>query len=370
MRPLLALLLSFALLATRPASAENVRWETKYQERFETPTPLLKEWEAVVYTDTDSDRYADNGAYFKEKNASFAPPKNAFRSSSRLGQDGWLELQSYSRETSAASDGLAEIVTDPTNPKNHVLRIRSPRHTDATVLRSAGPLPPVYRICARVGYPSFGSSVSEKQNGYLGTERAEPWLDMSSVYENGFYWLAILDSEPSPHNNVYIHHHRKVVIDSDNNDYPDDQIKGGAWSYIWNGKEFLQTGRHMINMFALDRDHRETVYNYDRTGQPFVGYSAGKWNVEAEVQQVRAVDAYLDNKWYEVCIARTTETYTLKIEGDFQYGGKQNYEASLPVAKVFHADGFPDYFMLGDPHVNFYRGEMYVDDVRLEVPAK
>jgi hypothetical protein len=30
---------------------------------------------------------------------------------------------------------------------------------------------------------------------------------------------------------------------------------------------------------------------------------------------------------------------------------------------------WPDWFMLGDPHANFYAGEVYYDDLRLEVPA-
>jgi len=29
--------------------------------------------------------------------------------------------------------------------------------------------------------------------------------------------------------------------------------------------------------------------------------------------------------------------------------------------------GWPDYFMLGDPHANFYEGEVHYDDIRLEV---
>lgn len=29
---------------------------------------------------------------------------------------------------------------------------------------------------------------------------------------------------------------------------------------------------------------------------------------------------------------------------------------------------WPDYFMLGDPHGNFYVGAVYYDDIRLQVP--
>jgi hypothetical protein len=50
-----------------------------------------------------------------------------------------------------------------------------------------------------------------------GGECSEPWFNCDSTLQNGFYWLTILDEVPRPHNNIWIHHHRKVVIDSDNN---------------------------------------------------------------------------------------------------------------------------------------------------------
>ena len=285
------LLVMVSVLFAACSSTPKARWRTVYREDFETPLPLLQKWEPATYSDADP--YSDDGQYFREKDKHFKPPR-AYRSMSRLGQDGWLEIQSYSRAPDASGDALARIVEDPADSRNHVLRIHSPRHTDATVLRPASPLPPEYRVCARVGYADFGATRAERHNGYAGDEQAEPWLNTPAVDENGFYWMAIVDSPPMPHNNVYIHHHRKVVIDSDNNDEPAE--RGGVWTSVWNGKEFIRSGRHIIDMFVLDKDHRDYVSNYDRTGQPFIMYSAGTWNNEVETKRILAVDAYLDKK--------------------------------------------------------------------------
>ena len=73
--------------------------------------------------------------------------------------------------------------------------------------------------------------------------------------------------------------------------------------------------------------------------------------------------------------------------GDFQHGGQQTYTASLDAAAecVWHfnqtpaagapcegADwpagaAWPDWFMFGDPHVNYYEGVVHYDGARLEL---
>ena len=133
---------------------------------------------------------------------------------------------------------------------------------------------------------------------------AGPWLPGPSLNENGFYWLAIVNDPPQPHNNVRIHHHRKVVIDSDNNTYP-DETGNHAWSKIWTGKEYVMSGEHPVMAFALD-GVSPTVKGrqYDRVGQPFISIADSKWNWEARDGEIHAVDAYKDNTWYHACIWR------------------------------------------------------------------
>ncbi len=111
------------------------------------------------------------------------------------------------------------------------LKFPPPKHTDGTVVR------PTNRTAKEVpglpegGFASFGDGKpgAASLNGYAGGEKDEPWLSGDATLENGFYWLTILDATPRPHNNIWIHHHRKVTIDSDNNK--------DAWTNIWEGKK-------------------------------------------------------------------------------------------------------------------------------------
>jgi hypothetical protein len=340
--------------------SHGATWELLHRENFEKVSlPATAEWREEPYTEPG--RYTDNGDYFREKNPAFKPPR-AYRTHGTFGESGWLRYEAYTRNPDTELNALIAIDRDPSAPQKKALRLASPRHTDGIVVRPANPLPAEYRVCVRAGYVDYGTGhVESGTNGYEGSEKAEPWIDASSVNENGFYWLAILSEEPRPRNNVWIHHHRKVVIDSDNNSYPPE----GSWSYIWDGKKFVRSGAHPVMMFALDKDHKNAVENYDRTGQPFISWAANQWNVEAETKQVRAADAYRDKTWYRVCIEKTREHYALFMSGDFEYGGETSYSAEIPRKRVFDPPGSPDYFMFGDPHANFYRGSAYIGSIEL-----
>ena len=227
-------------------------------------------------------------------------------------------------------------------------------HTDATIVHTSVALPARYRVCLKVGFANFGNGVSDPSNlnGYLGGERSEPWFNNDATLQNGFYWLTILDDVPRPHNNIWSHHHRKVVIDSDNNKE--------AWTQIWTGASFQNDGRHPIMLFALDKNGTDT----DRNGLPMLSWSNGALQPSGVI---RAVDAYKDNTWYSGCIERNETHFVLSVAGDFKYGGMQNYVGRIPISAVFRAEsGVPDFFQFGEPHNNYYRGEVFYDDVKLE----
>lgn len=356
-------------------------WKVLYQEDFENLSLPTVAWRADDYPDDGP--FSDNGAYFT-KDKSFGPP-TAYRSTHGVSRSDWLTIEAYSRRNDKQLSDLVQVVTDPAGGSNKVLRLASPDHTDATVLRPSQALPSRYRVSLRVGFASFGNGAG--QNGYDGDERAEPWRDASATTDNGFYWLAILDALPRPHNNIWIHHHRKVVVDSDNH-HP-------AWTEIWDGSEFVESGVHPVMVFGLDGLSEGGV----ETGKQFIAYSAGAWQREAQIDAIRAANAYKANTWYRVSIERSGDQYTLEVSGDFQYGGQQTYRASTDAAErcLWHynrpgetarakcidatpwpplgsehprwpADqGWPDYFMLGDPHNNYYEGSVHYDDLKLEV---
>ena len=333
------------------AAAPQGSWKVLYEEKFEGPGPLFKDgppaWVPDKYQETD--KYSDGGEYFQQRGVK---PPVAFRAEGAFGKDQWLTAAGYSRSNLTQFPDLFQVVPDPADPSNHVLKVSSPKHTDGMVIRPTVPLPATYRVCLKVGYASFGDGKPAGLNGYLGGETDGPWSDGDASLENGFYWLTILDAIPRPHNNLWIHHHRKVVIDSDNNKE--------AWTNIWEGNGWVADGQHPIMMFGVDK----TGDDEDSTGRPFLSWSHGGLQPSGAI---RAVDAYKDNTWYTACIERNPDAFVLTVSGDFKWGGQQTYVGTVPLHAVYQADpGIPDFFMFGDPHNNYYRGSVYYDDIKLE----
>lgn len=351
-------------------------WVVAYREDFQAMTSPEPSWQPDLHPDDGP--YADDGLFF-QKRGIVAPA--AFRASAPFGDSGWLTAESYTREAGAAFADRFAVIADPADPANKVLRIASPLHTDATVVRPSTALPARYRVSLRVGFADFGDGKAGGTNGYLGGETPEPWLPGDATQQNGFYWLTILDAQPRPHNNVWIHHHRKMVLDSDNNVPP--------WMELWDGTAFHLNGERPLMMIALDG----TKEANDLSGPPFLSWSAGAWQPSGAI---RAVDQYLPGEWYRASIERDGDRYTLEVSGKFARGGTTTYRASIdarancvwhfnnapdpacanpaspaslgPGNPAWPADGsWPDWFMFGDPHENFYRGSVLYDDVQLEV---
>ncbi|MFO0677010.1 MAG: hypothetical protein U0169_10765 [Polyangiaceae bacterium] len=361
------------------AGTRGGRWVVAYEEGFEGGPLVDGTWDAAPRQEDDP--FADDGAYFRARGV--VPPK-VFRASRPLGRDGWLTIASAARSQGRAPGDLARIASAPDDPRNHALLVRSPEHTDATLVRTREPLPKDYRFSVRFGFPRFGDG-KPGRNGYdSGHETAEPWSADRAVEQNGFYGLAILDTTPEPHNNTWIHHHRKVVVDSDNH-HP-------AWMEIWNGSRFVESGEHPVMMFAVDG---RSPGGSERAGKPFLSYAARAWQPSGEI---RAADAYAPDRWYRVTITRKDDRFTLAVEGAFAFGGITRYEGTLDARAncVFHYNrpgeaaphctddgtwpaldggpphwpangGWPDFAMFGDPHENYYEGEVFYDDVRLEI---
>jgi hypothetical protein len=365
------------LAASGGAGGATSGWVVAFEETFESTTLPSPAWAADTYPDSG---FSDNGAYFQSQGVT--PPK-AYRVSAPFGASNWLTVESYSRAQTTRFSDLFAVTADPAGGTNKVLRIASPAHTDATVVRPTDALPDRYRISLRVGYADFGDG-KPGNNGYDGGETAEPWLDEDATVENGFYWLTILDTIPRPHNNVYIHHHRKVCMDSDNNIPP--------WMEIFNGSKFIESGEMPLMMFGLDGRGQAS----ETGGKPFYAYANGAWQASGAI---RAVDSYKPMTWYRASIERSGDQFTLQASGDFRYGGTKTYTATIDAAGkcLWHynrtplaasspciddghypslpdepplwpaATSWPDYFMFGDPHDNYYEGAVYYDDVRLEV---
>lgn len=347
--PLLALHAQTSAVQDSDRQAKQGSWHLAYTENFEAGSPFAAApmWSLDSYQNTD--KWADGGAFFRQQGIT---PPLAYRIEAPFSTGGWLSVAAYSRSNSTSFNDLFQVVPDPANPANHVLKVSSPVHTDGLVIRSTNPLPSQYRVCLRVGFAAYGDGVAGGLNGYLGGEAAEPWLNNTAMDENGFYWLSIIDATPRPHNNVWIHHHRKVTIDSDNNTE--------AWTNVWEANNWVADGQHPIMMFATSKEGPDDNDN----GRPFLSWSQGTLQPFGDI---RTADAYNDNTWYNACIERNTKNFVLTTSGNFKWGGQQTYVGTIPVKDVTEtANTIPDFFMFGDPHNNYYRGSVYYDDITLE----
>src|SRR5204863_6763967 len=129
------------------------------------------------------DMFDEDGAFFVERGGeTFTANLHRFRSfrrSSRYGEEGWLTVELYGRDSD--NDGIPEtggqFVSD-----HGVARLISTRHYDGAILRSSEPLPARYRIEVTVGNIRFGGTrdgrwtYDGKINGYDGDEIADPWF--------------------------------------------------------------------------------------------------------------------------------------------------------------------------------------------------
>jgi hypothetical protein len=333
------------------------------KENFEVlPYSDIPAW--IIDPQTNTGPYSESGEYYQEQNIY---PPDALRNSIPLGTNSWLTAELYTRTKNPILIDYLDIITDPNSPNNQVLKLSTPKHTDAVILRPTKALPEKYQLSFKIGFINYGDD--SPLNGYSnGNETAEPWREGSAVGHNGVYWLAIMDEQPKPHNNIWSHHHRKFVIDS------------------WNRKGVQNT----INVIALDG----TSETHHAFGKKFISHVDKSWAKIANTP----LDNYLPNEWYEVTFTRTPIFYQFSITGKFQNAGSTTYSDRIDLRKncVFHYNqtpeelntvcvdnreqsflekqfpswpinsSYPDYFVIGEPHINYYEGSVLIDDISLK----
>ena len=388
------------------AQSQNIEWELVHVETFNSPIVEPTEWVEDTYGDTSQwnvDIFDEDGDFFRDQfgerfDTTFAKFRS-FRKSFTYGEDGWLTFELYGRDED--KDGHPESGGKFIND-NGKAKLICQRHTDAGIIRTTDELPEIYRIEVTVSNVNFGGdqnldgdwNENGKFNGYDGDELASPWRMnwwktewLEAWHENGVYFACITDfANPAPHNNVFWHHHRKVVMDTDNNNYD-----GTSWSYVYNPNSyrFVEDGNMFTDLIWLNGEN----FGEDMTGNYFLSWTPAGW--QTEEGNTNFADKYLPHETYTFMIERTPEYYTMSVSGKFYYGGETTYKASKKVDEypvVWHYnrnepyDGsknqiltyngktintwpansyYPDYFFCGDPHINFYEGSAEFDDIKL-----
>ena len=408
-----------ALLAALLTPARAAGWKLAYEEKFASPIPESGEW-AVDPLDGsgpwatdhlgDAGRFFDliGGEDFRRQLRSF----KLMRKRVAFGKDGWLTAELAARD--ADGDGA------PDSPPRLLSRagratLSVDDATGALLVRSTRPLPPRYRVEVQLSRVDFGGSRGGswerggRVNGYRksGVQTSHPWLwgpdpafgksadafpDVRSA--NGFYYLAVVDyADPAPHNNVFIHTHRKAVIDSYN-------VTGaGRWQVCDPKTKALSTSDdNVLHMFfpTVGNAYESKAVMKTECGT-FVGGEDG-------APSYVGVGKVSPGGSYAFAIERDAQGYVLEAEGEF--GGKRRRlryrrdfaEDGRPVWHYNQAaaeyDGrfdapwtykgphgeltvphswpkgsaYPDYFILGDPHLNFYAGTAEIRRIALLVP--
>lgn len=202
---------------------------------------------------------------------------------------------------------------------------KSGSYRDSAIIRSTKPLPKTYKLSVEVG------EIDYDLDNLAGLSN-DPEYKEGPLDENGAYLLAITDEAPiGHHTNDWWHQHRKVCIDVDNN----------SWG----------TGMpHPIFMVYFDKNNELGALNgLDNQWQK-------KWE--------KAV-TYEPKAWYRIEIEKTENSFNLYV---YDANGKLLKGGVVPFKYVWHEDGIhPDYFVIGDPHENYYQGSMKIKSISMPV---
>ncbi len=201
---------------------------------------------------------------------------------------------------------------------------QSGSYKDSAFIRSTHPLPKTYKITAIVGDIDFGLEKIE------GLEN-DPTFPEGPQNENGCYLLSITDELPNaPHTNIWWHQHRQFVIDVDNN----------AWGHGMPDPIF---------MVYFDKHNQLLAYDGKQD----------MWQREWK----KAV-TYKKNTFYKVEVEKTPKEFILRI---FSEEGRLLKQGRVELSKVWNEDKYhQEYFVIGDPHANYYQGSMKIKEISLQ----
>lgn len=269
-----------------------------------------------------------------------------------------------------------------------------------------------------------------KYNGYTqtGCKTGFPWTFTGAIpgrsrcrypsvtKENGFYYMTILDhASPAPHGNPGIHYRRKVVLDSYNSQAPwssSNAICNPATGKLYSTLDGTYNGvnaafvrgdkfRPQNNLVANEYFFRTPCGDFD---------GDARWGPNGEfrdlVSSVELKPEALPTASYRFAVERDATGFTIEMQGPFRHVGQATYrlrhefvENGRPIwhynqtadaydgsfdRSLTHTgpkgsyvtkhtwpagSAYPDSFIIGDPHLNFYEGSAVVDDIRLLVPA-
>ncbi|MCK7675252.1 hypothetical protein [Corynebacterium pygosceleis] len=432
---------SSAPVTTDDAHREG--WKLQHQETFDTAPNLdAVPWVEDTYGDDSPwhvDEFDDDGIYFKNIGGPwFDRALDSFkllRKRAEIGEEGWLTVEIGTRDINP--DGTK--ATPPTlDVENGAAKINVP-WDGGLIFTATDPLPSQYRVeyelktldfgGKRPGGENDGWDYDGKTNGYTpgdcktnfpwarkgdysqeGADKvdgcAKPWGNVTA--ENGYYLLSIMDyAKPAPHNNIFIHSHRKVGMDI--------YSVNGGWARVYKAcnpatKEifpYTESNGNGVNEIFFDGSAwRDKAFAYNQFIMPTeCGVRDGADKDATIVSAVELQPELMPEETYTFAIERTATGYVQEMSGNFKNVGHQTYRYERPfISEDGHAiwhynqtpdeyDGrfndtltfegehgsfskemwpsdsaYPDNFVIGIPHLNYYEGSATVDNIRLYTP--
>ncbi len=200
---------------------------------------------------------------------------------------------------------------------------KSRSYRDSAFIRSTKPLPKTYKITVVAGEIDYNLDKISKLP-------KDPEYPEGPTNENGAYLIAITDVKPEGHHtNIWWHQHRKLVIDVDNN--------------VW--------GHGMPNpIFMVYFDRSNSLVSYDGANDV--------WQKEWK----KAV-TYEPKRWYTVEVEKTRKHFIMSIADE---NGKILKKSKVDLKDIWHDDDrHQDYFVIGDPHENYYQGAMKIKSIAI-----
>jgi hypothetical protein len=357
---------------------------------------------------------------------------HVYRASHEFGRGGWLTAELATRADAETGElGELPALRSKVLPGHgRVAEISVPNHTDALLIRPTDALPPQYRVEYELTTLDFGGmrdgswEYDGRYNGYdvEGTKTQHPWTlarptspDPASYpdvrAENGFYFLGIVDyADPRPANNIFRHARRKVVMDQ----YAASPAAGWSRNYDVCDPSTGELYRHhsdrfggnAVNMLFLTDEFRDGRQNYNEFMMEtdcgsFYGGDSGVSIVSAGELQPEL----MPETTYTFAIERTYDSYVLEMSGEFLHGedvlryergfigedgrpiwhynvSPDEYDGqfdrshtitgqygTLEFDSIWPSDSaYPDYFIIGIPHTNYYEGSASIDNLKLFVP--
>jgi hypothetical protein len=420
------------------------KWKLKYRETFDKPLPMEKApWVRDPHGEESPwhvDHLDDDGAYFRVQGGeAFGDQLNSFdvlRKRVPFGKDGWLtaELAARDYDKDGRPDRPPSLTAVTVQPGGRAAKIDEPSYDGGIIIRSTHPLPPRYRIEYTLRSIDFGGmrngewEYNGRRNGYdlEGCKSNWPWKRSGDFAgpsspcnphfndvrnANGYYFLAIVDyPDPAPHNNIFIHNHRKVGMDAYNTyasgakDYAVCNPKTGEL-YSYTGPESSYNAINAI-FFAGDRWREPSIGYNEFMFETACGSFYPPDSEHVIVSAAEIQPELMPKETYTFAIERDETGYTLEMSGNFRHAGPmtlryhrgfiedgrpiwhfnnrpEEYDGRFNTTLTFsgpygrysveqwpEGSAYPDFFILGDPHLNYYEGSAVIDDIKLYVPKE